>query len=176
MMRAPLVALVVLVLAGLVVAAMLGPRLMQSFAHPPQEEPAMTADPGTPPALTDLAGLGARLVLTPPPNALRYVETRPQPGADDRTLCALLDYADAATADSLLAAGGVTHPEGGILPFTLPDWMAEALGPAIELLPDGLAATTAPIHGVGPFARSPYLQGFAMGAGPGRIALCLYTT
>lgn len=124
---------------------------------------------------TDLAALGQRLTLPGQPRAARFAEYPAAEGAgDDRLICALVDYGDAAA--GLLADAGVTNPDGALLPLAMPGWLAAELGARIAVQPDGTAATDQPVHGIAPFARSPYVQGFALDAGQGRIALCLYTT
>lgn len=152
-----------LILAGAVLVALGAVRF-----HSDAEEAPMTA--ADPMPSTDAAALAKLITLPGTPQAVRFDVTE---GAD-RVLCALIDDTPQAVA-ALMAAAPVTHPDGGLLNVTAPDWMVAALEGAITVQPGGVQEVALPLHAPQPFTRSPFLNGWAFGAGPGRIALCLFS-
>lgn len=151
------------ILAGALLVALGAVRF-----HSDAEEAPMTA--ADPMPSTDAAALAKLITLPGSPQAVRFDVTD---GAD-RVLCALIDDTPGAVG-ALLAAAPVTHPDGGLLNVTAPDWMVAALSGAITVQADGLQAVALPLHDPSPFARAPFLNGWAFAAGPGRIALCLFS-
>ncbi len=159
--------LVALALAAILAGALLVALGAIPFHSDAEEAPMTAADPMP---STDAAALATLITLPGPPQAVQFDVTA---GAD-RVLCALIDDTPAAVA-ALLAAAPVTHPDGGLLNVTAPDWMVAALAGAITVQPGGLQEVALPLHEPTPFTRSPFLNGWVFAAGPGRLALCLFS-
>jgi hypothetical protein len=119
---------------------------------------------------TDADALARLITLPLSPQAVRYDLT----GTGDQVLCALIEAAPEAVT-AALGAAPVTHPDGGLLNVTAPGWMIAALGGLITVQPGGLQEVAAPLRDPQPFTRAPFLNGWVFAAGPGRIALCLFS-
>lgn len=161
------------ILAAALLAAVLIAGLALRPARPPSaaKEPPMTAA-ATPSAApqTDAAQLARLIALPGPPQAVRFDVS----GTGDQVLCALLEYAPG-TAAAVLQGAPITRPAGGVLNISASDWLVAALAGAIAPRADGMQEVTAPLHDPAPFARSPFLNGWAFDAGGGRVALCLFS-
>jgi hypothetical protein len=119
---------------------------------------------------TDMAQLATLATLPEGASGVRWSQIRQ--GAGDGILCALVSF-DPARADAILAGAPQTKPDGGLVDISIPQWLIAASGARIETQPNGLQAVRSALHTAAPFARSPFLNGFAWRAAPGAIAFCL---
>lgn len=155
------------VLAGAVLVALIV-ALRARYHHSVAEEAQMTAAETQ--LSTDADALARLITLPFSPQAVRYDLT----GSGDQVLCALIEGEPQAVAAALETAT-LTHPDGGLLNVTAPDWMIADLGGLIAVQPGGLQEVAAPLRDPQPFTRSPFLNGWVFGAGPGRVAVCLFS-
>ena len=119
---------------------------------------------------TDLSQLRKFIALPAEPETVRF-ELLPAPAKGEGHLCAALTFS-AAEAERIIGAAPPERPGGGMLTITVPASLDPAAN-GVATDGNGLQSTGLPIYPPDPFARSPYLQGFFISPGPGRILLCL---